>query len=137
MEESNFALALEKRKNWMVKYGWVWVVITAILISFSLYSIKIDDPTQVQLTATDTAGIFTVTAPKKMTNIAVSENSILYDENGNRYTFTVIEQEFIPASNNYNYSISTTENYTITKTQRFHFKERKNILQLIIEYYIR
>ncbi len=137
MEESNFALALEKRKNWMVTYGWVWIVITAILISFSLYHIEIEDPTQVQLTATETANIFTFTADEKIDNLAISESSTLYNETGNNYSFKVVACTFVPASESYLYSISIQKNDILTKTQNLHFKERKNILQLIIEYYIR
>lgn len=137
MEENSFALALEKRKNWMVRYGWVWIVITGILISLSLYAIKIDDPHTIKLAATTKANTFTFTVADEIINFDNSKNIVLNDANGNKHHFEVQNYKFRSNTETYLYTISTTENYTLTKTQILNFKERKNILQLIVEYYIR
>lgn len=137
MEENNFALALEKRKNWMISYGWIWIVVAAILISIGLYNIKIDDVHQFALQPTEKINTFTFTSSKEITNFDTSKNIILNDTNGSEHHFEVQQYKFRPNTKMFEYTITTTENYKLTKTKVLHFKERKNILQLIVEYYIR
>lgn len=138
MEENKFAIALEKKKMWMVKYGWMWITGITILIILCLMNIKIPDYHSVQLISEENSNRYILKETKSLFDVSTTSKTLtLTSTNTKAYHFTIQKDTFNTKHKKYVYVLEPKEKYTFKEGQVLYFEKAKNILQLIIDYYVR